>query len=193
MSEAPAFVFLDLETTGLDPKTDQILELGMVITDKDLNQLAIFGETAQISGIEYDMVHQTYEPPFGIHEKVVEMHTASGLWQDSYRSTMTLADVFAKADSWLFHQLSDSVEPGELPLVGNTIGFDRSFIYEHHPVFLDAFHYRSLDISSIKIAYNAWWDKDDAEQPVGNKLHRAVPDCLDSINELQFYRKHVFL
>jgi oligoribonuclease len=188
-------MYLDIETTGLDPHSDLILEMGMVLTDSKLNVLATWGETVNWPDIEYNIYEQTYEPPFGVHDAVVKMHTRNGLWQDSYRSNKTIEDVIASAAFWAGQQLFDADD--KVPLCGNTIGFDKSFLYEADPKFLDLFHYRSVDVSSHKLCYIDWVLDSPEDRPVepipeGNKLHRAVPDCLDSINEMAFFKRKLY-
>ena len=188
-------MFLDLETTGLDHKADIILEMGMVLTDRELNVLATWGETVNWPEIEYNMYEQTYEPPFGVHDEVVKMHHKNGLWQDSYRSNKTLEDVIASASFWAGQQLFDA--DGKVPLCGNTIGFDIRFLYEADEKFVDLFQYRSVDVSSHKLCYIDWVldgpeDRPVEPLPVGNKLHRAVPDCLDSVAEMAFYKRKLY-
>jgi len=189
----PAFVFLDLETTGLSPDNDRILEVGMIITDENLTTIATFGETIQWNEIHYDMATDTYSPPFGIHKNVVEMHTKSGLWQDCYRSKKGEAEVWNNAMSFIRHHCGDRDKTKEMWMIGNTIGFDRSFLHHWVPGFNELFHYRSVDISSVKILYKLWVNgASDSSKPANNSLHRSVPDCLDSIQEARYYKHVVF-
>lgn len=190
----PKYVFLDLETTGLDPTFDVILEVGMVITDRDLNELASFSRTIKWDAIEYNQLTGEYTPPFGVGSVVTDMHENSGLWHDSYRSTFTQLDALSDASFWLGQQLYNA--GGKLPLAGNNVSFDRTFLQLQDPKFIDQFDYHNFDMSSIKIAYVDWVEGDAYTEnnpvealPVGNKLHRSVPDCLDSIQEARFFRR----
>jgi oligoribonuclease len=195
MSPVPSLVFLDLETTGLDPSYDLILEIGMVVTDRDLNVLGEFVRTANWPEIRYSQTTGEYEVPFGVNKVVVEMHEKSGLWRDSYRSNKDLEDCFKESAFWLGQQLWDA--PTKPPMAGNTIGFDRTFIQYCGPKFLDLFHYRSVDVSSLRILYEEWILNDPADtprepMPVGNDMHRPIPDCIDSIEKLKFFRRKLF-
>lgn len=188
----PAFVVLDLETTGTNPLIEDILEIGMTIVDRELVTIASLALVMPYSGIEFDPTTNTYEPPFGIHKDVVDMHKASDLWQDCYRCTHTEMSVWDYCTKWLEKHLHDGEK---LPLLGSTIGFDRSFLLVHNEEFLNLFHYRSVDVTSIKLLYNEWVAKigvPEDQPPPGNKLHRVLPDCLDTINELKFYRRRLF-
>lgn len=184
----PAFVFLDLETTGLDPIYDVILEIGMVIVDSELNLTHTWGRTANWEHITYDTRTGVYEPPFGVHKIVADMHTKNGIWEDCYRSTESIGMCMHKAHLWL-----DTVLPKDhkIPMAGNTIGFDRSFLQAGFPGFLNLFHHRSIDVSSMRVLYEEWLP-DGEPLPVGNDLHRAVPDCMDSIEKLRFFKKQLF-
>ena len=182
----PKYVFLDLETTGLDPTFDVILEMGMIITDRELNELASFGRTINWPAIEYNQLTGEYTPPFGVDDFVVRMHENSGLWHDSYRSKYSLTEAINDAAFWLGQQLFNA--SGKLPLAGNNVSFDRVFLQLKDPKFIDLFDYHNFDQSALKIAYVDWVD--GAQQlPVGNKLHRSIPDCLDSIQEARFFKK----
>jgi oligoribonuclease len=190
----PKFVFLDLETTGLDPDYDVILEIGMVIVDSDLNLLATFSRVATWDSITYDSKLNLYEPPFGVHKIVTDMHTENGLWEESYRSTKNLETCFENATFWIEQQVQVYTKD-KLCLAGNTIGFDRMFLQASNPKFLDLFHHRSIDVSSHRVLYEEWVmnsGENVEPMPVGNDLHRAVPDCLDSIEKLKFFKRKLY-
>jgi oligoribonuclease len=187
----PTFLFLDLETTGLSPDNDRILEVGMVITDANLTTISTFGQSIQWSDIYYHMGTDTYLPPFTVDNVVVEMHTKSGLWEDCYRSKKKESEVWNDAIHFVQHHCGDHSK--DMWMIGNTIGFDRSFLHHWVPGFNELFHYRSVDISSVEILYNLWvGGEKDVSKPKGNKLHRAVPDCLDSIQKARYYQHVIF-
>lgn len=191
MPGLPTFLFLDLETTGLSPDNDRILEVGMIVTDENLAIIATFGEIIQWSEIYYHIGTNTYLPPFTVDNVVVEMHTKSGLWEDCYRSKKGAAEVWNDAIEFVQEHCGDRAK--DMWMIGNTIGFDRSFLYHWVPGFNELFNYHSVDISSIKILYKLWSDGDkDVSKPASNTLHRAIPDCLDSIQEARYYQHVIF-
>ena len=190
----PFLAFLDLETTGLDPAADIILEIGIVLTDRNLETLAVFDRVVCWPELRYNPALQEMEIPFGVHDKVVEMHTKNGLWEESYRSTKDLEACLADAAYWLGQHMGDL--DYKVYMAGNTIGFDRQFLYMNDFKFLDIFHHRSVDVSSLRVLYEEWvtkeYDYATNAIPVDNDLHRAIPDCHDSINKLKFFRKSLF-
>jgi oligoribonuclease len=129
-----------------------------------------------------------YEPPFGIHETVVDMHTKNGLWDEVGITPFTVRAAEDILVAWI---LNASAE--QLPLVGNTISFDRNFLRFHMPHLESLFHYRSLDISSIKIAANLWAPLSEADKPQQDKKHRVISDMYDSLRELEVYRAAYFI
>lgn len=182
-------LFADVETTGLSPEDDKLLEVALVLTDDMLQVRDEISCVIHRPYIEYDRVGGRWEPPFGIDKVVVDMHNDSDLWRDSYSAPPNFTTRYVEnlLCNWVMnHKAMD------LPLVGNTIGFDRNFLRLHMPRLHNMFHYRSLDISSIKIASNLWNPLDESEKPENEKKHRALPDCHDSIRELDAYRRIIF-
>jgi len=186
----PSFMFCDIETTGLDPQFDVILEVGFALTNADLEVLNTFSLVCNWQGIFYDQIRNEYEVPFGVSDTVVKMHDKSGLWEASYRSPLSAHEALAKAEFWI----TQVTDPNDIVyLAGNTIGFDKSFLDVNYPAITKMFHYRSVDISSIKITADTWCDeKYLINRPAGNKLHRVMPDIQDSIMELSYYKARFF-
>ena len=182
-------LFADVETTGLSPEDDKLLEVAFVLTDDMLQIRDEISIVIHRDYIEYDSAADRWEPPFGINKIVVDMHNESGLWRacNNAPSSFTTRRVENLLCDWV-----EAHGAKDLPLVGNTIGFDRNFIRLHMPRLHAMFHYRSLDISSIKIASLLWNPLDATEQPRNDKVHRALPDCHDSIRELDAYRRIIF-
>jgi oligoribonuclease len=178
-----------VETTGLSPEDDKLLEVALVLTDDMLKIRDEISCVIHRDYIEYDRVNQRWEPPFGIDKVVVDMHNKNDLWRDCYTApaSFTTRGVENILINWVGEHAAE-----QLPLVGNTIGFDRNFLRLHMPRLHEMFHYRSLDISSIKIAANLWNPLDESEKPLQDKMHRALPDCHDSIRELDAYRRIIF-
>jgi oligoribonuclease len=196
----PFAVALDIETTGLDPTSDVILEIGFMIVDRDLELVANWSRVVNWPSIRYDTVPGEYLPPFGVHQAVVEMHSKNNLWRDSYKSTHAIRPALIEAKQWLKANLPVPVPElngtDKLPLLGSTIGFDKSFLAEADYSLLDLFSYRSIDVSSVKLLYNEWvtneYDYATSSAPKGNKMHRVIPDIIDTLAELDFYRHSLF-
>lgn len=187
----PALLFCDLETTGLDVDNDIILEAGFTLVDKNLDEIVSIAFQIQQNSISYNPFDGNYEPPFGIHRTVVEMHTHNRLWEACYRSKMDNTEVYNQLLIWFQQNLPAVADSEKVPICGNTVGqFDVQFLRRDFPRLMEFVHYRVLDISSIKIANNLWGDNED--KPTGNKLHRALPDIQDSLMELRYYRKKLW-
>lgn len=173
MSNFNGFVIVDIETTGLDPDIDQILELGILVADKNFNVLGEFGGVAY-----FDLELQ--RP--GISEFVIDMHTKNGLWDECKASHTSLAGLQVDA----IHFLEGGEWTGQ-PMCGSTIQFDRSFIAAYMPKLNEKFHYRHIDVSSFK---NIWakyeWPQYNTEYTPG-ETHRSLPDCRDTLDELKRY------
>lgn len=175
-------LFCDIESTGLVPEDDVLLEVGFAKVTDELELLEEISIQIHLTGIDY---WNDYEPPFGIPKVVADMHKKSGLWKASHESKFSVRAAENRLFEWVIeHGLSD------LPLVGNTIGFDRNFLRIHMGRLHDIFHYRSVDISSIKILHDLWTP--DTDTPLAPQaLHRSLPDIRDSLEELRKYRgKH---
>ena len=172
-------VWMDLEMTGLDPARDVIVEIATVVTDDDLNVVA--------EGPDL-VVHATDAQLEAMVPVVREMHAASGLTDAIRASTVTLADAGAATIAFL----SEHVRKGEVPLCGNSIGTDRRFLQEHLPELEAWFHYRNVDVSSLKELVRRWRPEVLAAAPEKPSSHRALDDVRASIDELRHYRAALF-
>ncbi|HAM36846.1 MAG TPA: oligoribonuclease [Elusimicrobia bacterium] len=171
-------VWLDLEMTGLYPDRDTILEIATVVTDSDLNCL---DEGPCLA------IHQTDEVLSRMDPWCVRQHGESGLTERVRRSTVTMADAQARSLEFVARWCPQ----GKAPLCGNTIGQDRRFLVRYMPLLHDFFHYRSIDVSTVKELVQRWYPgKKYAYEKT--KQHEALADIRDSIAELAFYRKAVF-
>lgn len=170
-------IWIDLEMTGLDTLNDTIIEVATVVTDKDLNKLA---EGPVIA------IHQSDHVLAGMDEWNQSHHGASGLVKRVKESHFTVAQ--AEAETIAF--LEQYVPKGVSPMCGNSICQDRRFMAREMPLLEAYFHYRNLDVSTLK-ELAARWKPEVLEQHTKKGAHLALDDILDSIDELQFYRKAI--
>jgi oligoribonuclease len=166
--------------TGLDLEVDELVEVAVVITDYDL---------------------QPVDPGFSIVIKpdasafehmgdfVRDMHTTSGLL-DEIPNGVTLAEAEYEVLEYILRFVPDG---GTAPLAGNTIGTDRAFIAKYMPRIDAHLHYRNVDVSSIKELSRRWFPRVYYQAPAKNGGHRALADILESIRELDYYRRVAFV
>ena len=173
-------VWLDLEMTGLNPAVDEILEMAIVITNK---QLEVVAESENwVFSCPQEKLESMDDWNQGTHSK-------SGLLDDVKNSSLTYAECEPLALSFI----KEFVSIHESPMCGNTIYQDRRFLLKHMEKFHDYFHYRNLDVSSFKIACNLWLDKGHAiNKAKTDTKHRAKSDIYESIEELRYYRAILF-
>ncbi|MBE0485557.1 oligoribonuclease [Marinobacter sp.] len=178
MSNGDRLVWIDLEMTGLDPEQERIIEMATIITDSELNVVA---EGPVIA------VHQPDEVLAGMDEWCTNTHGASGLTQRVKASTISEAE----AEQHTLDFLRQHLAKGQSPLCGNSIGQDRRFLVKYMAELEDFFHYRNLDVSTIKELARRW--RPDVLDGVKKKgSHLALDDIRDSIEELRHYREHFF-
>ncbi len=172
-------VWIDLEMTGLDVHRESIIEIATVVTDADLNVLAT-GPNLAVSVSE--------ELISGMDEWNTNQHTKSGL-VDSLKVTNVSVE---QAEQKTLEFLSRHTESGRSPLCGNSISHDRRFLRRYMPKLDAFFHYRNVDVSSIKELIKRWNPEllDGFKKSGG---HRAMEDVLESIQELKFYRDKFFV
>ncbi|MGP5242453.1 oligoribonuclease [Corynebacterium flavescens] len=173
-------VWIDLEMTGLDPQRHVIVEVAAIITDANLN---IVGE-----GIDV-VVHASEEELAQMDDFVTNMHAHSGLDKEIRASTTTLTEA-EDAVLALVEEHCDPEHPA--PLAGNSIATDRTFIRAYMPRLDKALHYRMIDVSTIKELSRRWYPRAYYNQPEKGMAHRALQDIIESIRELDFYRRSVF-
>lgn len=171
-------VWIDMEMTGLDPETCKVLEIATIVTDAQLNVLA---EGPVIAVHQPDSLLDTMD------EWCTRVHGESGLTARCRASTVTEAQAAAQTIAFL----SDYVDAGKSPLCGNTIGQDRRFMVKYMPELEAYFHYRNIDVSTIKELARRW--KPEILEGFTKKgVHLALDDIRESIEEMKYYRQHVF-
>jgi oligoribonuclease len=172
--------WIDLEMTGLDPVRHTIVEIASLVTDDELQivavgpDLVVHAEPAQLEAMD---------------EVVRTMHETSGLLDEMARSTLTLEDAGRQTLEFLKAHVP---QPGTVPLCGNSIGTDRRFLAAQLPDIEHWLHYRSIDVSTIKELARRWYPDAHSSAPAKKGAHRALDDIRESVAELEYYRKAIF-
>ena len=169
-------VWLDMEMTGLEPDTDRIIEVAVVVTDAQLNILAEGPVFA---------IHQSDEIMDGMDAWNKGTHGRSGLIERVKASTVTEAD----AEAALIEFLKAYVPAGKSPMCGNSICQDRRFMARGMPKLEAFFHYRNLDVSTLKELCKRW-KPEIASGFKKHQKHTALADIIESVEELRYYREH---
>jgi oligoribonuclease len=173
-------VWIDCEMTGLDLEVDELVEVAVVVTDFDLRPVHP-GFAIVIKPDQSALDH--------MNDFVTEMHTSSGLL-DEIPSGVSLAE----AEFEVLEYVLRHVPAGQsAPLAGNTIGTDRAFLAKYMPRVDGHLHYRSVDVSSIKELARRWFPRVYFNAPQKAGGHRALADILESIRELEYYRRAGFV
>jgi len=169
-------IWIDLEMTGLNPDSDLIIEIATVVTDKDLNILAQGPVLA---------VHQSDEALAAMDDWNQKHHGGSGLIDRVKASTINDAE----AERLTIEFLKQWVPEHTSPICGNSIGQDRRFLYRYMPKLEAYFHYRNIDVSTLK-ELAARWAPEVKEGFKKESTHEALQDVIESIEELRYYREH---
>ena len=169
-------IWLDMEMTGLNPDTDKVIELAMVVTDTQLNVVA--------EGPVW-VVHQSAEVMGGMDSWNTGTHGKSGLTARVLAATTNEADVEAAALEFMKLHVPRLASP----MCGNSICQDRRFMARHLPKLEDWFHYRNLDVSTLKELCKRW-KPEIAKGMKKHGKHEALADIYESIDELKYYREH---
>jgi len=165
--------------TGLDVTRDALIEVAVVITDADLNIVD--------PGIDV-LITPPAEALEGMNDFVRQMHTSSGLL-DELPSGTTMKDAQQQVLDYIRRFVPT---PKKALLAGNSVGTDKMFLEANMPLVIDYLHYRLVDVSSIKELAKRWYRKAFEEAPVKHGGHRALADILESIQELEYYRRVLF-
>lgn len=174
-------VWIDCEMTGLDLTRDRLIEVAVLVTDSELNVLD--------PGLDL-VISADDDALAGMVDVVTEMHARSGLTDAVRASTLTVAE----AEQQLLAYVKRFVpERRTAPLCGNSIGTDRGFLARDMPELDDHLHYRMIDVSSIKELARRWFPRVYFAQPQKGLAHRALADIIESVRELAYYRRTLFV
>ena len=176
MNRKTNLIWIDLEMTGLIPETDVIIEIATVVTDANLN---VIEEGPSLA------IHQSKELIDGMDEWNTNQHNRSGLVKRVMESKITVTE----AESQTLEFLSKHVDSGVSPMCGNSICQDRRFLSNYMPNLEKFFHYRHIDVSTLK-ELAVRWKPDIISSSFKNSRHLALSDIYDSIDELKYYREH---
>jgi oligoribonuclease len=178
---ADLLVWIDCEMTGLDLGKDKLIEVAALVTDPELN---VLGEGIDLV-IHADDAALDAMPPV-----VRDMHAKSGLTEEVRRSVITMAE----AEEAVLAYIKEFVpNPRTAPLCGNSIATDRGFLARDMPALDAHLHYRMIDVSSIKELCRRWYPRVYFGQPAKGLSHRALADIRESIRELEYYRRTIFV
>ena len=178
---ADLLVWIDCEMTGLDLGKDALIEVAALVTDPDLN---VLGEGVDL------VIHADDAALDGMPDVVRDMHAKSGLTEEVRRSTVTMAEA---EEAVLAYVRQFVPAPRSAPLCGNSIATDRAFLARDMPSLDAHLHYRMIDVSSIKELCRRWYPRVYFGQPSKGLAHRALADIRESIRELEYYRRTVFV
>jgi oligoribonuclease len=174
-------VWMDCEMTGLDLTRDALIEVAAIVTDADLVPLD--------DGVDV-IIHVDDDVLQSMLPVVRDMHASSGLTEAVQASTITLGDAERRILDYVRRHVPD---PKTAPLCGNSIATDRGFLARDMPELDGYLHYRMIDVSSIKELARRWYPKVYFAQPQKGLAHRALADIRESIRELIFYRRTLFV
>lgn len=185
--ESP-FIWVDLEMTDLNPDVGFIIEIAVVITDRQLNMIAALDDSI--------VIHLSDEILNNMNEWCIKHHGESGLTERSRNSKISLAE----AEELVLQFLRKNGVPvdgvqdwDKKPLIaGNTVWMDKLFIEKYMPRFNNALHYRVMDVSTVKELCRRWYPDLFAKMEKKKNPHRALGDILESIEELRYYKQAIF-
>ncbi|XP_012276247.1 probable oligoribonuclease isoform X2 [Orussus abietinus] len=172
-------VWIDTELTGLDLDASKILEVACLVTDSDLN----------VTSPEFEVIiNQPDSVLNNMDEWCLTHHGQSGLIKKCQASTIMVTE----AEQMLLEFLKKYVPKGKCPLAGNTVYMDRFFLSKHMPKVNEYLHYRIIDVSSIKEVARRWYKDTYSNAPKKHLNHRALADIKESLQEMIFYKQHIF-
>ncbi len=177
---ADVLVWLDMEMTGLDPDRERIIEMATILTDGNLVEIAVGPDL---------VIHQSDELLAAMDDWNKKHHGGSGLIERVKSSTITEADAETQTIAFINAHVPAKDRP---VLAGNSIHQDRRFVRRYMPLLEKRLHYRMVDVSTIKELARRWYPAIATKQPPKKETHRALDDIRESIDELRFYKQHVF-
>lgn len=178
MKQSDNLVWLDLEMTGLDPEVDTILEIATVITDSELN----FLDQGPVIAI-----HQDASFVDSLDDWNLKHHGESGLIDRCIASEYSVEQAEQETLKFVKKYIGERTSP----LCGNSIGQDRRFLVKYMNEFNEFLHYRNIDVSTLKELIRRWYP--DLPSMEKKNLHTALDDIMESVEELKYYRKHIFV
>lgn len=177
---ADLLVWLDMEMTGLDPERERIIEVATIITDGQLTELGTGPEL---------VIHQADDVLAAMDDWNKKHHGGSGLVDRVKASTVSDADAETQTIEFINKHCGAKERP---VLAGNSIHQDRRFIHRYMPALDKRLHYRMVDVSTIKELARRWYPQLVSKIPQKKETHRALDDIRESIDELRFYKQHLF-
>jgi oligoribonuclease len=181
LAASDVLVWLDMEMTGLEPDRERIIEVAMILTDGNLAEVAVGPEL---------VIHQADEVLAAMDDWNKSHHGGSGLTERVKTSTVTDADAEAHMLAFIDAHVAAKDRP---VLAGNSIHQDRRFVRRYMPKLDRRLHYRMVDVSSIKELARRWYPGVVGKLPPKKETHRALDDIRESIDELRFYKQHLFV
>jgi oligoribonuclease len=174
-------VWIDCEMTGLDLRNDALIEIAVLVTD---GELAVLGDGVDI------VIHADDAALAAMPDVVRDMHARSGLTEEVRRSTVTVPEAQERVLAYVREHVP---EPRTAPLAGNSIATDRGFLARDMPELDAHLHYRMVDVSSVKELCRRWFPRVFYAKPEKGMAHRALADIHESIRELDYYRRTLFV
>lgn len=187
--------WIDLETTGLDPRADSILEVAAIVTDDALQEVARFHRIVFWGAARYFAALQTLRAEEKIFSEqdiaeldpvVVHMHTKNGLWKEAATTPCNIGYADGILRNFL-DRFSAGPQGQKAQMAGSTITLDREFMRIHLPRSLEALHYRSIDVTTMHELARRFWPTLHQEAPAKREMHRAIPDIEDSLALCRYY------